>query len=125
MAGVSNSKSSREFRRVTLHCPPLTLHLQRSFSKLFFEVGKAGQLPMSKISSSPQFLVMNFCKSSNITLTKIKRQLYEGVIENRIPRLAYTNFCLNLKVEIDKSKKQSYSAHILRPKMSSKEHGRL
>lgn len=47
-------------------------------------------------------------------LTKIKRQLYEGVITNRIPQSEYATFCENLKKEIEESKKRTYFEHIAR-----------
>ncbi|KAK9692530.1 hypothetical protein QE152_g35095 [Popillia japonica] len=48
------------------------------------------------------------------TLSKIKRQLYEGMITQRISQEDYNNFCDFLKNEIEKSKKETYSNHIIR-----------
>lgn len=45
-------------------------------------------------------------------LSAIKRQLYEGMLNNRITSNDYKEFCVYLKKEIEKSKQQTYIGYI-------------
>lgn len=42
------------------------------------------------------------------TLSKIKRQLYEGMVNGKVDREAYKSFCIRMKKEIDNSKKRMF-----------------
>ncbi|KAK9747125.1 hypothetical protein QE152_g5607 [Popillia japonica] len=53
-------------------------------------------------------------------ITEIKKQLYEGVQQNRIDRTVYNEYCKTLKMAINRSKKKVYSQQILHSENKNK-----